>query len=181
MNNTRKVILFSAMSLDGFIAKSNGDIKWLFDIADMEKNDHGFGDFIKTVDTTIIGRKTFDHIISEFDTVYPGKKNYVFSKTQRKPSNNVEFISSDIVAFINELKRKQGGNIWIVGGGDINSILLENNLIDILQLQIFPILLNHGVPLSSCNLNEIRFKFIKNQIYPTGVVDMIYEKENQNI
>jgi dihydrofolate reductase len=181
MNSTRKVILFSAMSLDGFIAKTNGNIEWLFDIPNIDKTDHGYKDFYKTIDTTIMGRKTYDQILLDEGNesiIYPGKKNYVFSHIKRKSTDSVEFISDDIVSFIKELKTKPGKDIWILGGGQVNSMLFENNLIDTLQLQIFPILLNHGIPLSNCDLDEIKFKLIRTEVFPTGVIGVLYEKEN---
>ena len=179
MDCSRKVILFSAMSLDGFIAKNNGDIDWLDHVPNKDETDHGYRKFYQTIDTTIIGRKTYEQILS-FDSEfpYPDKKNYVFSHKVRKSTNYVEFISDDIVNFINELKTKPGKDIWIVGGGQINSKLLENNIIDILHLQIFPIILNQGIPLSNCNLDEIKFKLIKTEVFPTGVIGVLYEKEN---
>ena len=183
MDSKRKVILFSAMSLDGFIAKKNGNIDWLFDIPNMDKTDHGYNDFFKTIDTTIIGRKTYDQILRDEGNeaiIYPGKKNYVFSHKKRESTKSVEFISDDIVHFINEMKMRPGKDIWIVGGGQINSILLENNLIDILQLQVFPFLLNNGISLSDCGLDEIKFKLLKTHVYPTGVIDVIYEREKDN-
>ncbi len=178
MRYKRKTVLFSAMSLDGFIAKEDGNIDWLFNIPNLDKTDHGYNDFIKTIDTTIMGRKTYDQILKDVgcDTdIYPGKSNYVFSHNKMESTKSVEFITRNIVDFVREIKMLPGKDIWIVGGGEINSILFENNLIDRLQVQIFPVLLNKGIPLSKCNLDEINLKLIKTETFPTGVLDVIYE------
>ncbi len=178
MGIKRKTVIFSAMSLDGFIAKPNGDIDWLFDIPNLDKTDHGYSSFYQKIDTTIIGRKTYEKIINRRDQFpYPDKKNYVFSKTLNESTKYVDFISDDIIQFIKKIKQSPGKDIWIVGGGEINSVLLENDLVDKLQIQVFPILLNKGIPLSSCNLSEIRLKYMSTEVFPSGVVDMIYEKK----
>jgi dihydrofolate reductase len=179
MTETRNVILFSAMSLDGFIAKPNGDIGWLFDIPNLEQTDHGYHAFYETIDTTLIGRKTYHQIIqSGGNFPYPDKRNFVFTHTKQKPTEYVEFITDDIVLFVNRLKHEPGKAIWVVGGGQINTILFQGGLIDVLQLQIFPILLNNGIPLSACDLAEIRLELIKTKVFPTGVVEVLYQKQH---
>ena len=180
MSKTRNVIVFSAMSLDGFIAKPNGAIGWLFDIPNLDQTDHGYHAFYETIDTTVIGRKTYDQIMTSGGNFpYPDKRNFVVTHTQQEPTEYVEFITDDIVQFVTTLKHEPGKAIWVVGGGQINTILFQHGLIDMVQLQIFPILLNHGIPLSACDLTEIRLKLIKTEIFPSGVVDVLYEKEHE--
>lgn len=182
MNSKREVIIFSAMSLDGFIAKPNHDIKWLFDLPDQNGCDNCFKEFYKTIDTTIIGRKTYDQIIKGGDgQVYIDKKNYVFSHNMKGATEWVEFRNDDIVAFVKDLKKKPGERIWIVGGNPINSILLEHDLVDKIQLQVFPILLNHGIPLTSCNIEDIKLKLIKTEVFSGGVVDLLYAREDWTV
>ncbi len=153
----RKLILYTAASLDGFIATDDHDLRWLFQCAG--EGDNGYSQFYGTVDTVLMGRTTYEWII-EHETVFPykGKECYVFTRTRQVDNRHVQFISTGMAAFVKELKRRDGGNIWLVGGGKLNGALLKARLIDELLLTIAPVLLGTGVPLFSDNENQVRLK-----------------------
>ena len=122
----RKVILFIASSLDGFIASISGDVDWLF-----HDQDYGYSSFIAGVDTVVMGRRTYEQILTFGDYPYPGTTGYVFSKTRSGERDaNVEFVSGDVARFIADLKAVPGKNIWLVGGGQLNGAFLQQGLID---------------------------------------------------
>ena len=112
----RKVVLYIAESLAGYIATKEDSLDWLFSITG--EGDNGYGEFLPTVDTIIMGRRTYDWVMEaeKGNFPYKGKECYVFSKKQKGKNKFVEFIDTDAAAFVNNLRKQEGKNIWIVGG-----------------------------------------------------------------
>ena len=144
---SRKVVLFIAASLDGYIATENHGLDWLFEVEG--EGDNGYGRFYDTVDTILIGRTTYDWIMEQDPNGFPykGKECYVFSRTVTEGEEGVIFTASDPAGLARELKNKDGGKIWIVGGGDLLSAFIRENLVDEIFLSIAPVLLGKGIPL----------------------------------
>ncbi|HIK03987.1 MAG TPA: dihydrofolate reductase [Trichormus sp. M33_DOE_039] len=139
----RKIILFIAASLDGYIARKSGEVDWLF-----TDQDYGYAEFFAEVDTLIMGNKTYQQVLSFGDYPYQDKEVFVFSQTQRgRTSNNALFVNNDWEKFIGTLRQSSGGNIWLVGGAQIIYFFLKNSWIDELILSIHPIILGSGIPL----------------------------------
>ncbi len=172
----RKVKLYIASSLDGKIAKPDGDIKWLEDTPNPEKSDFGYSDFVNGVDTVLMGNKTYQEILGgDLPFPYIGKQCYVFTRnTGLDNDKHVQFISSGIEEFVTELKSKEGADIWLVGGGQINQAFLEAGLVDEIRIFIMPILLGEGIPLVNKALPEkyLQLKHVKT--YPGGAVELVY-------
>ena len=121
----RKVIYFVATSLDGYIASKAGGVEWLF-----TDGDYGTTAFMKTVDTILMGRKTYDKAKKYGFSFFKGKKIYVFTKSQKnKPVDGVEIVNKDALSFTRNLLKKKGKNIWLMGGGILASSLQKKNLI----------------------------------------------------
>ncbi len=162
-----KLILYSAMSADGFIATANGGVDWLYD-----GGDYGYDDFVSGIGTTLMGHKTYEQILSFGpDFPYKDQVNYVFTRNEkRKDTDDVRFVCSNIPTFVTELKKESVKDIWLVGGGEINTLMLKHRLIDELWLFVQPTFLGQGLPLFA-NLPEIvdfELKEIKN--FSTGMV-----------
>lgn len=138
----RKIRLFIASSLDGYIARTSGEIDWLFTDAD-----YGYSEFFDSIDTVIMGGKTYRQILEFGEYPYKGKKVFVFSKTLQGKTDDVEFVGEDIKSFINRLRNDSGGDIWLVGGGEIIHDFIKHGLLDELILSIHPIILGDGIPL----------------------------------
>lgn len=147
MPSKRKLILYIATSLDGYIATEDDSLEWLFKIEG--EGDNGYSEFYKTVDTILIGRRTYDWVIDKEKGEFPykNKKCYVFSKSISGKNENVEFINCDIVEFTNKLKEEVGGNIWIVGGGDLLHFFIKERLVDEFIITVAPTLIGRGIPL----------------------------------
>ncbi|SCY54499.1 dihydrofolate reductase family protein [Alkaliphilus peptidifermentans] len=143
----RKVVLYIATSLDGYIATENDSLEWLFK-TDGE-GDNGYSEFTKTIDTIILGRRTYDWIMNMELGKFPyqNKKCYVFSNTIFESNENVEFISEDTLNFLNRIKKTSGKNIWIVGGGELLHHFIKEKLIDEYIITVAPILIGKGIPL----------------------------------
>ncbi|WLR51015.1 dihydrofolate reductase family protein [Bacillus tianshenii] len=144
---TRQVVLFIATSLDGYIARPNGDISWLEAV--QGEGDNGFAAFYETIDTLIMGRKTYDHLLELTNNQYPhaDKESYVFSYTEQRVDSNVTFTNENVALFMEKLKQKQGKNIWLVGGAGIVEAFMADDLVDELILTTAPVILGNGIPL----------------------------------
>ncbi|MBS4202260.1 dihydrofolate reductase [Bacillus sp. FJAT-49732] len=147
MKNQRRIVLFIAQSLDGYIATKEDSLDWLFKVEG--EGDNGYTEFYETVDTILIGKRTYDWIMNYEKGQFPyqNKDCYVFSRSSLSDTNDVKFINEDIVAFTKNLIKEEGKNIWIVGGGDLLHTFLKGKLVDELILTIAPTILGEGIPL----------------------------------
>lgn len=175
----RKIKLYIATSLNGKIARSDGSVDWLESVPNPGKIDYGYSEFYNSVDTTIQGNNTYKQVISwDIDFPYIGKKNFVLTKDLNKKTNkHVEFISNNHIEFIKELKNKEGKDIWLIGGGKINTLLLNEGLIDVIQIFIIPIILPDGIDIFEHFPKETQLKLIHSKAYSTGVTELHYKVE----
>lgn len=143
----RKVVLYIAASLDGYIATNEHNLDWLFAVEG--EGDNGYSKFLETVDTILIGRVTYDWVMEHENGQFPykGKECYVFTRTDRAADENVTFVSGDVPRFLADLKKKEGKNIWLVGGGDLLSTFIKEKLVDEMIISIAPVLIGKGIPL----------------------------------
>jgi dihydrofolate reductase len=149
----RRIIVYVATSADGFIARPDGGIDWLD--RPRPKGNYGMGEFYKSIDTVLWGRKTCDMALdcqkrgmpgTDFDTRV---KNYVFTHgpfPSPAPAG-VEFVNEPIKPFGTRLRAKKGKNIWIMGGADIIASLLDEGEIDEFIIHVIPVLIGEGIPL----------------------------------
>ncbi|MBD1942210.1 dihydrofolate reductase [Coleofasciculus sp. FACHB-712] len=167
----RKVILFIASSLDGYIARQSGDIDWLF-----TDQDYGYSEFFASVDTLLMGRKTYEQVLTFGEYPYKGVKSYVFTRNPLfLADSNAEVITEDIKKFVEQLRQVEGKNIWLVGGSQLTHELMSNNLVDELILSIHPIVLGEGIPLFEHGTNPQCLNFTKCQTYSSGLVQLSYD------
>ncbi|RAJ94441.1 dihydrofolate reductase [Larkinella arboricola] len=168
----RKVKLFIATSLDSYIAGPNGEIDWLF--AD---GDFGYSAFIQTVDTTLMGNETYKLTQSLGEFPYQSLTNYVFTRnSDATEAPYVKFISGDITAFVADLKQQPGKDIFLVGGGQINALLLDAGLIDELQVFVHPISLGKGIPLFQPTEKRHPWRFVSSRSFERGLIELRYVK-----
>ncbi|MDP4147619.1 MAG: dihydrofolate reductase family protein [Bacillota bacterium] len=173
MKNRRKIILYIATSLDGYIARENGDIDWL---PEVENQDFGYYEFLRTVDTIVMGKRTYDQVLTFGDFPYIHKKCYVFSSSHTGKDKYVEFINSSAKDFVDKLNEEAGGDIWLVGGADLVNSFMKNNLIDELIVSIIPIILGKGIRLFDNNNPETRLQLVESTSYSEGIVQIYYSK-----
>ena len=173
----RKVILYIATTLDGYIAKDNDDISFL-SVVQSQGEDYGYSEFIKTVDTVIIGRKTYDKILT-FGGDFPhrDRKCYVLSQQKKGKDKNAEFYNGDIGQLIATIRKTDGKNIFIDGGAEIVFELMKQNLIDKFIISVVPHLLGGGVTLFKSGRPEQKLKLIRSMTFPSGLVQVWYEKK----
>lgn len=174
MDNHRKLCLFIAMSLDGYIAKPDGDISFL-DEMNQEGEDYGYSAFIETVDAVILGRKTYDKILSMgVESPYGERDVYVVTRTPRENSGKTTFYSGDLKELVTTLKSKPGKNIYCDGGAEIIDQLLHGNLIDEMTVSVIPVLLGEGIRLFRGNFQEKKLKLTESKSFEKGLVQLHY-------
>lgn len=164
-----------AMSIDGKIARPDGDIKWLDEIPNPDKSDYGYADFYKSIDTTLMGRTTYEHVKDYGFDYYKDTKNYVFSSHKAEPQKHLEFISEDAVSFVQKLKAGTGKDIWLIGGGKLNASLLKAQLINELMLFVMPIVLGEGIAAFEGFDLMYETELIDSKIYSNGVAYLKYK------
>lgn len=171
----RKISLYIATSLDNCIARPDGGLDWLFA---PEGEDYGYEAFLAETDTVLMGAKTYEAVQGfGIDNPYPEQKSYVFTRQNRLPSPHVEYVTEDIPTFVRRLKEQPGKTIWLVGGGQINTILLNAGLIDEIILFIQPVVLGEGLPLFAGVGLTTWYELQSCISYPSGMVRLILQKK----
>jgi dihydrofolate reductase len=168
----RKVTFGGANSLDNFIARKDHATDWL---SWSREAASVTAQFWKTIDTVVMGRKTYEVALKMGTTSYPGVKNYVFSRTLKEaPDESVEIISEDAAEFVRRLKRKKGKGICVMGGGELAHALFEADLIDEVGLNIHPVLLGRGIPLFHEVGHQIDLELLDCKTFKNGCVYVSY-------
>lgn len=174
MQNSRKVVLYIAASLDGFIAGPDDNLDFLSRV-EKEGEDYGYAGFINTVDTVIMGRKTYDWVIKHIGFQHKEKDVYIITRTPRPVTGNIKFYTGDIRKLVEELKEQPGNTIFVDGGAETIHELLKDNLIDELYLSIIPVLLGNGVRLFRDNRPEQLLTLINVSRFDTGLAQLHYK------
>jgi dihydrofolate reductase len=176
INMNRKVILYIATSLDGYIAQPNDDLSFL-SIVEQEGQDYGYADFVKTVDAVIVGRKTYDKVISMgFDFPHADKDAYIITRTARPNIGSVKFYTDDLKSLIDKLKSENGKNIFCDGGAEIVNELLKNNLIDEFIISVIPILVGNGTKLFKDGRPEQKLELVSVKSFDKGLTQLHYKR-----
>ena len=167
----RNVVLGLGISLDGYIARPDGAVDFLF----MPK-DYSMASFFTTIDTAIMGRKTLDAALRMSGGSYKWEMpTYVFSRTEPPGKRDgLEFVNRSPASLIAKLRRRQGKDIWMMGGGELAREFLRAGLVDELRLGIVPTLLGEGIPLFPAGFPQRNFKLVENQSYSKGLVVLRY-------
>lgn len=147
MGKKRNVVLFIASSLDGYIATKEESLEWLYHVEG--EGDNGYSEFYNTVDTILMGKRTYNWVMNQDLKEFPYKNKacYVFSRTFAENTEDVKFVHDDVLNFVNQIKSENGKNIWLVGGGELLNSLMKEKLVDELIITVAPILLGQGIPL----------------------------------
>lgn len=171
----RKVILYIAMSLDGYIAKEDDNIDFLTSV-ETPGEDYGYTSFLRGVDTVIWGRKTYDKVQS-FGIEFPhsDKKVFVFSRTRTGKDDHVQYFSN-MEELITRLKREEGKDIYCDGGSETVYSLLEHSLIDRLIVSVIPHLLGSGIRLFKSGVPEQNLTLKQSIGFPSGLVQLWYDR-----
>lgn len=174
----RNVVLYIATSAEGYIARPDGDLDFL-SVVEQAGEDYGYSKFINTVDTVIMGRKTYDKVLS-FGIEFPHKarKCYVWSQSRQGNNENVTYFSSSPAQLIADLRKEAGKDIFIDGGAELVHELMKEQLIDRYIISVVPYFIGNGVRLFKSGTSDARLSLTHSVAYPSGLVQLWYEPLN---
>jgi dihydrofolate reductase len=175
----RKISLFIAMSLDGYIAKPNDDLSFLKRV-EKEGEDYGYAEFTKTIDTLIIGRKTYDYVLKEIGPSHydNGQRDvYVITRTKRPQVGRTNFYTGNITELVKQLKSEKGKHIYCDGGAEVINELLKHDLVDEFTISVIPVLLGNGTRLFKDGRPEQTLELIEVKTFETGLTQLHYERK----
>lgn len=178
-----KTSVYIATSLDGFIARENGDLDWLPGAdgetqADSETPDFGFNAFMDSVDVLVMGRKTFEKVMSFGEWPYDNTRVMVLSRSIKKipdnQSGSVEIASGSPQEVYSRLAEENARHLYIDGGATIQGFLAAKLITEVI-ITIVPVLIGKGIPLFGPLNEDIKLKHTSTQSFENGFVQSSYE------
>jgi dihydrofolate reductase len=171
----RRVIVHIAASADGYIARADGDLEWLT-ARPKPEGFYGMGDFMKTVDTYVLGRKTYEDGLRLGGKFEGPERTIVFSHQAPPPGvpRSVEFVNEAIGAFVARLRSQPGKDIWLMGGGEIIAAFLDAKAVDEFVISTVPVFIGDGIPLIARKHRHIPLELISVQRFDDGLVQTRY-------
>ena len=177
----RTLTVYIATSLDGYIAKPNGDLSFL-KVVEKEGEDYGYAEFTATIETIILGRKTYDWVLREIGSTHydNGDRNvYVITRTERPSVGKTIFYSGNLIELVQQLKTEGGKNIYCDGGAEIVNELLKSDLIDEFIISVIPILVGNGTRLFKDGRPEQQLELIGTKTFDTGLTQLHYKRKKE--
>lgn len=173
----RKLVLFIASSLDGYIATKDDSVEWLYQVEG--EGDNGYSEFYDTIDTVLMGKRSYDWVMNQDLKAFPYKNKacYVFTRSFAEHTDDVTFVNDDVAHFVDQLKQQTGKNIWMVGGGELLHYFIKEKLVDELIITVAPIILGKGIPLFKESEAPLKL-LLKNTRTFNQFVELHYEIKN---
>lgn len=174
----KKISLFIAMSLDGYIADTKGSVDWLKGQGNDNENIDVYSEFVKSIDTILMGWNTYRQIVTELspkEWLYKNFTTYVITHNEQASSEKIRFVNINPAYLAKSLKEKSGKDIWICGGANLIQQLVNENLIDCYYITVIPTLLGAGIRLFENAKQEIQLRLLNTQSY-NGMIDLIYTR-----
>ena len=175
MTNHRKVIVHIGTSADGYIARPNGDLEWLTSRPARE-GFYGMGAFMRSIDTKILGRKTYEASL-DMGAKFDSKSRYIVFSRMAPPGDapsGVQFVNGGIGPFVHHLREQPGKDIWLMGGGDLIASFLDEHAIDEFVVTVAPVFIGDGIPLIARRHRYIPLKLQSVDRFEDGVVQLHY-------
>jgi len=171
----RKIIVHIAASADGYIARPDGDLDWLTS-RPAPTGFYGMEAFARTIDTLLLGRKTYDASLllgGKFDSK---SRTIVFSR-QAAPAElpgGVEFFNGEIGALVAQLRAQRGKDIWLMGGGELIASFLDVRAIDDFVISVVPVFIGDGIPLIARRHRHVPLTLRSVERFDDGLVQLHY-------
>jgi dihydrofolate reductase len=171
----RKVVFGLGISLDGYIARLDGSVDFLF----MPK-DYSLAAFFKSIDTAIMGRKTYEVSLKMGGSgSFSGSSMTTYVMSRSLPvgtRDGLIFVGQSPAELIAEIRNRSGKNIWMMGGGELAREFLKADLIDELYLGVVPVLLGEGLPLFPSGFPQRDFALVENKTFSKGLIALKYKR-----
>lgn len=177
----REVTLFIAMSLDGYIADSDGGVDWLAGHDPAGPEPDSYDRFIAGIDTVLMGWNTYRQVTEELSPEawpYEGLDTWVVTHRSPFPVEGVRFTSEDPAQLVRRLQQEEGRGIWVCGGASLAQQLMREGLIDRLHLSVIPTILGSGIPLFEHDGPQLNLRLVRTETC-NGIVDLVYEKRDE--
>lgn len=172
-------VLFIAMSLDGYIARTDGTIDWLTSIPNPDQGDYGYAELINRIGTIIMGRKTYESLLG-FGIPWPYEEFTTYIVTQNSgyevQSPNTFTFTNNVKKYVTQLQQDSDKDIWIVGGSQLIQTMLQCDLIDEMIISVIPTMIGEGIPLFLPTSISRDWNLVKTKHFNTGVVNLTYMK-----
>ena len=171
------VVFYIAASEDGFTAKPDGSVDWL-KIVEAEDEDYGYKEFYNSIDALIMGSKTYEVTLGFGDWVYKGKPTYVLTNRPfTSDEDDVHFTGKSPAEVLKMFDEKGYNKIWLVGGGELASSMIGDDLVDEMIISIIPIKLNEGIPIFTGNKEKLdQFELVKEKSFDSDLVQHFYKR-----
>jgi dihydrofolate reductase len=174
----RKIILYIACSVDGFIAGPGDDLDFL-SVVEKPGEDYGYKEFMTEIDTAVMGKRTYDWVKKNAPEYVHDITTYVYTRTLQPPDGKVIFYTGDLAELARKLKSEDGKNIFCEGGAIVANILLRQNLIDELVIATIPVILGKGTRLFADDGEQANLKLVWTKEFNTGLVQVKYLLKNR--
>ena len=168
-----KISVYIATSIDGYIARQDGNIDWLNCVQGFEE-DYGFHDFFDSIDALIMGRKTYESIMSFSTWPYQGKRVVVLSNTLKSVRDEAELYQGSLTQLASNLYSDGIQHVWADGSAAVSEYL-NLGLVDRMIISLIPIVLGSGIPLFKSIGKEVPCRLLSSQSYPSGLVQLRYQ------
>jgi dihydrofolate reductase len=175
----RKVTYGGAISLDGYLAGPGESIDW---IRSSKESAELIRESFKGVDTMLMGRKTYEFAQRMGGgPPHPGIRAYIFSRTLESIAErpDYELVREDVAEFVRRIKGQEGGNILVMGGGELGSALIDAGLVDEIGFSIHPVLLGGGVPAFRELSRPVELELVEARAIGAGCVLVRYRVLNR--
>jgi len=171
----RKVIVHIATSADGYIARPDGGLEWLTSRPAPE-GFYGMNAFMRSVDTKVLGRKTYEVSLRMGATFDSKGRTVVFSR-HPPPADapaGVEFVNGAIAPFVSRLREQPGKDIWLMGGGELIASFLDERAIDEFVVSVVPVFIGDGIPLIARRHRHTPLELLSVERFEDGLVQLRY-------
>lgn len=168
---TRRVRLFIAASLDGCIAGPHGEIDWLF-----HDQDYGYTEFARSVDTVLMGRRSYEASLAFEPWPYPDMAAWVFTRAAQPPEDErVTFTARPPAEVVATIRKRPGKDLWLLGGGELVRAFLDDGLVDEIAVAVHPLVLGRGLPLFPEGARGTALRLVDSRAYDSGLVMLTYD------
>lgn len=171
-------VLYIAISLDGYIARTDGRIDWL-PPPNVDGEDYGYAEFYASIDGVVMGSKTYEQVLEFGEWEFADKRSYVL--THRNLTSNrddIVLVQEGISAVLEKIKQQHLQRVWILGGGQVASAFIEQGFVDEYKIAVIPIVLGSGIPLFCPTASEHKLTLVEAKPYDDGVVMLHYRKKD---
>jgi dihydrofolate reductase len=170
-----EIILYIASSLDGFIARKDGDVSWL-NAYQIEGQDYGYSEFLSTIDLIVMGSRTYEQLKSFGPWPYKEIKTYVLTSRDLPVQDgaNVVIYHGSVEDLLARIRDESQKSIWLLGGASVAQSFLKVRAVDVIILSIIPVLLGEGIPLFRGHVADSTLQLIESRLYQNSVAQLHY-------